>query len=103
MSYDNGRRNLLGNGLKMARKRAGYSAKKAAGVLLQQGLRCTRGTLLAWERGAGVTSREPFASDLVVIASAYGCTVQDFFAFEPAHPIAPPIIAHQPMAEFAHN
>jgi hypothetical protein len=35
---------------------------------------------LAWERGIGRTSREPFASDLAVIASVYGCSVADFFS-----------------------
>lgn len=79
MSYDIERRTVLAVGLKAARKRAGLSANKAASLLLSRGLRCTRGTLLAWERGGGMTSREPFASDLVVIADAYGCSVQDFF------------------------
>jgi transcriptional regulator with XRE-family HTH domain len=96
MSYDCQRRTVLGTGLKAARKRAGLSAKKAANVLLQKGLRCTRGTLLAWERGGGLTSREPFASDLVVIASAYGCSVEDFFRVEPS--IA---TAEEPALQFA--
>ena len=80
MTYDSHRRTVLGAGLKAARKRSGLSAKKAASLLLQNGLKCTRGTLLAWERGGGFTSREPFASDLIVIASVYACSVEDFFS-----------------------
>jgi transcriptional regulator with XRE-family HTH domain len=87
MSYDCERRTILGAGLKMARKRAGLSAKKAVSLLLEKGLPCTRGTLLAWERGGGLTSREPFASDLTVLASAYGCSVQDFFGVKVPEPM----------------
>lgn len=48
-------------------------------MFLSRGLQCSRGTLLAWERGFGRTSREPFASDLVVIAAGYNCSVNDLF------------------------
>lgn len=92
MSYDIDRRTVLAVGLKAARKRAGLSANKAASLLLSLGLRCTRGTLLAWERGGGMTSREPFASDLIVIASAYGCTVQDFFQMDRPATIPEPML-----------
>jgi len=70
---------LLASGLKAARNKAGLSANGAAGLIAVRGVACTRGTLLAWERGAGCTSREPFASDLSVIANVYGCKVGEFF------------------------
>lgn len=89
MSYDIDRRTVLAMGLKSARKRAGLSANKAASLLLSRGLRCTRGTLLAWERGGGMTSREPFASDLIVIADSYGCSVKDFFQMDRAATTSP--------------
>jgi transcriptional regulator with XRE-family HTH domain len=79
MAYNSQRRSQLGAGLKAARRRAGLSASDASAALTAKGLKCRRGTLLAWERGVGPTSREPFSSDLRLIASLYGCDVQDFF------------------------
>ncbi len=78
-SYDVHRRTLLAQGLKGARQRLGISARDAAAQLTAHGLDCTRGTLLAWERGGGRTSREPFASDLAVVAAVYHCAVAEFF------------------------
>lgn len=79
MAYDPLRRKLLGRGLKEARRQAGISASTAAAAISARGLHCTRGTLLAWERGVGRTSREPFCSDLCLIAGIYQCCVNDFF------------------------
>jgi hypothetical protein len=72
-------RRVLASGLKAARLRANLGSSEAARELTRRGLNCQRGTLLAWERGYGTTSREPYASDLPVIASLYGCGVSDFF------------------------
>lgn len=80
MAYHVERRAQLANGLKSARRNSGLSAQTAASLLATHGIRCSRGTLLAWERGQGKTSREPFASDLHAIASIYGCTVDDLFS-----------------------
>lgn len=80
MTYDPERRQRLGLALKAARQRAGLSASAASALIVAQGLKCSRGTLLAWERGIGRTSREPFCSDLNLIASIYKCSVNDFFA-----------------------
>lgn len=79
MSYHPDRRKRLGQCLKAARKKAGLSATKAALLLQSKGLRCSRGTVLAWERGYGHTSREPFSSDLGVIADAYACSIDEFY------------------------
>jgi transcriptional regulator with XRE-family HTH domain len=79
VSFDIDRRTALGRGLKTARNRAGMTVKEAASKLSSLGLECKRGTLLAWERGGGRSSREPFASDLAVIATLYGCQVNEFF------------------------
>lgn len=79
MPYNPHRRALFAKGLKAARKRAGLSAQQAAALLVERGLGCTRGTLLAWERGVGPTTREPFASDLGLIAGVYGCTIGSFY------------------------
>jgi transcriptional regulator with XRE-family HTH domain len=79
MSYDPERRRLLGLALKTARQRTGLSAAAASALIIAKGLKCSRGTLLAWERGAGRTSREPFCSDLNLIAAVYQCSVNDFF------------------------
>lgn len=79
MSYNADRRRVLGRGLKAARMRVSLSAAGASELITAKGVKCTSGTLLAWERGKGVTSREPFASDLLVIASVYGCSLNDFF------------------------
>jgi transcriptional regulator with XRE-family HTH domain len=70
--------------MKAARKRSGYTAQEAAELLTARGLECSRGTLLAWERGIGPTTREPFASDLAIISEVYGCQVDEFFAVEPS-------------------
>ena len=78
-SFDIGRRNVLSAGLKAARNRAGLSANEAASLLVSRGIPCKRGTLLAWERGSGQSTREPYASDLTMIASVYGCSVDEFF------------------------
>jgi transcriptional regulator with XRE-family HTH domain len=78
-TFDLGRRARLARGLKAARFRAKFPAKQAAMLLTSMGLSCQRGTLLAWERGRGTTSREPYASDLPVIAAVYGCSVDDLF------------------------
>jgi len=59
--------------------KAGLSAAAAAKLILAAGIKCRRGTLLAWERGNAPTCREPFASDLPIIAGVYGCDVSDFF------------------------
>ncbi len=80
MPYNVGRRTVLARGLKTARQQAGLSAKEAAERLTAAGVSCTRGTLLAWERGGGRTSREPFASDLWLISQAYGCSANDLFS-----------------------
>jgi len=82
VSFDIDRRTALGRGLKTARNRAGLSVKEAASKLSSLGLECKRGTLLAWERGGGRSSREPFASDLGVIAALYGCRVDEFFPLD---------------------
>jgi transcriptional regulator with XRE-family HTH domain len=79
MSFHPERRHQLAAGLKAARHKSGLSASQAADLIAIKGLACTRGTLLAWERGTGGTSREPFASDLSVLASVYGCRVMEFF------------------------
>lgn len=83
-TFDPERRARLAKGLKRARERSGMTSKEASAELTQRGLPCTLGTLLAWERGTGVTSREPFASDLGLIAELYRCTVESLFADEPA-------------------
>ena len=78
-SYDPQRRAALAAQLKAARKRAALSASEASRRICEQGLNCSRGTLLAWERGVGPSTREPFASDLKILAQVYGCEVEDFF------------------------
>lgn len=80
MAYHVERRAQLASGLKAARRNSGLSAQTAASMLAMHGIRCSRGTLLAWERGRGKTSREPFASDLQAIAEIYGCSVDDLFS-----------------------
>ncbi len=90
--YDIQRRAVFANGMKAARNRSGLSAQQAAALLTAHGLECTRGTLLAWERGQGPTTREPFASDLTIIARVYGCSVDEFFSSEEA-PGSPAIFA----------
>jgi transcriptional regulator with XRE-family HTH domain len=70
--------------MKAVRLRAGLNAADAAQLISASGIKCTRGTLLAWERGIGATSREPFASDLSVIAGIYRCKVADLFASQAA-------------------
>lgn len=80
MTYNPERRQRLGLALKTARQRAGLSASAASALIMARGLKCSRGTLLAWERGIGRTSREPFCSDLHLIASIYQCSVNDFFS-----------------------
>ena len=82
MSYNKERRQTLAMGLKAARHKSGMSASRAAALITLKGLACTRGTLLAWERGVGCTSREPFASDLSVLAAIYGCKIAEFFHLE---------------------
>jgi transcriptional regulator with XRE-family HTH domain len=79
MSYHANRRAVFAACLKTARRKSGLSASKAAQLLQSHGLACTRGTLLAWERGQGPTSREPFASDLSIIALVYGCGIEALF------------------------
>lgn len=79
MSYNAERRGILAWGLKVARKNATFSASAAAAAIAAAGIPCSRGTLLAWERGDGYTSREPFGSDLPIIAAIYGCSIADFF------------------------
>lgn len=79
MSYDPERRRSLAEGLKSARRRAGISSAAAAARLSVLGLKCTRGALLAWERGSGRTSREPFASDIGLFAALYDCSVADIY------------------------
>lgn len=86
MAYNAERRRNLGLALKAARQRANFSASHASQIISANGIKCSRGTLLAWERGIGRTSREPFASDLAVIARVYGCEVDDFF--KKVHPDA---------------
>ncbi len=85
MAYNADRRTILARGLKAARRSAELNATDAAKFISAMGIQCTRGTLFAWERGAGATSREPYASDLVVIARVYRCTVNDFFAQSEVH------------------
>lgn len=79
MAYNAERRRSLALGLKAARRRANVSASHASQMIAANGVKCSRGTLLAWERGVGRTSREPFASDLAVIARVYCCKVDEFF------------------------
>ena len=79
MSFDTYRRASLAFGMKAARRRAHLSTNGAANLITAAGIKCTRGSLLAWERGVGYTSREPFASDLPAIAKVYGCAVGDLF------------------------
>ena len=55
--FDIDRRTSLGRGLKAAQIAAGFSVKEAASKLSSFGLECKRGTLLAWERGGGRSSR----------------------------------------------
>lgn len=86
MVYDMSRRAALAEGLKAARRETGLSASSASALLVAKGLRCSRGTLLAWERGTGKTSREPFASDLATIAALYGCSVDAFFSYGRSDP-----------------
>lgn len=88
-TFDPERRARLARGLKRARERAGLTSKEAAAELTRLGLPCTLGTLLAWERGSGVTSREPFASDLGLIAELYHCSVEALFADEAAETKSP--------------
>ena len=78
MAYDPICRWTFADGLKAARNRAGLSATKAAARIAAMGIQCSPGALLSWERGRGST-REPFASNLTVIASVYGCTVNELF------------------------
>lgn len=86
MTYNIERRKMLGMALKAARQGAGLSASAASALIAARGLKCSRGTLLAWERGVGRTSREPFCSDLNLIAAVYQCSINDFFtnALEPS-------------------
>ena len=79
MSFNTERHVKFAHGLKTARQKAKLNAKDASSLIVAAGIRCTRGSLLAWERGGGATSREPFASDLPMIAKVYGCAVVDFF------------------------
>jgi transcriptional regulator with XRE-family HTH domain len=98
VGYDIERRTNLAKRLKAARQRAALSAKEAAEKLTSLGVACSRGTLLAWERGGGRTSREPFASDLNVLATAYACSVNVFFdempGPDPAASDASPTLPH---------
>ena len=43
------------------------------------GITCEWETILAWEHASGETSREPSASDLAIIALAFGCSVGELF------------------------
>jgi transcriptional regulator with XRE-family HTH domain len=88
MSFCAARRSVLASGLKAARHAAGLSAKDAAELISAAGVRCTRGTLLAWERGIGTTSREPYGSDLPVIVAVYRCTIADLFRFTPMETVS---------------
>jgi hypothetical protein len=78
-TYHLQRRAILALGLKTARRLAGLSALAASRLIAAQGIKCQRGTLLAWERAFGPTSREPFASDLATIAQVYGCSVESLY------------------------
>ena len=91
MGYDIERRTRFARRLKAARQRAQLSAKQASERLTSMGVACSRGTLLAWERGGGRTSREPFASDVALLAAAYGCDVNSLFDDTPVpqEPSAP--------------
>lgn len=73
------RRGDLDRGLKAARKKTELGATAAAHLIALTGIKCGRGTLLAWERGNRAMSREPFASDLPIIAEVYCCNIGDFF------------------------
>jgi transcriptional regulator with XRE-family HTH domain len=86
VGYDAQRRLILGLGLKAARQKAGLTAGKAASLIAERGIRCRASTLFAWERGIGPGSREPFASDLAMIAAVYGCTVDSFYRNPTAEP-----------------
>jgi hypothetical protein len=79
-TFDSNRRTALAHGLKAARRHAGLGSAEAALEITRRGLACQRGTLLAWERGSGATSREPYASDLTILAAVYDCTIGELFA-----------------------
>ncbi len=77
MAFDIDRRARLGRGLKIARRKLALTCADAARLISTAGVRCSEATLMAWERGRGRGSREPFASDLSVIARVYGCRIDD--------------------------
>jgi transcriptional regulator with XRE-family HTH domain len=79
MSFHTQRRAAFAARLKKIRRKSGLSASAAAELIRNHGLACSRGTLLAWERGQGTTSREPFASDLSILAAVFNCRIEDFF------------------------
>ena len=56
----------------------------ASGDDLQAAASAEKDWAMAWERGIGPTTREPFASDLAIISEVYGCQVDEFFAVEPS-------------------
>ena len=89
MAYDCDRRRELGGKLKTARQRTGLSAADAARMISAFDVRCTPGTVLAWERGSGGCAREPFASDLLVIAMVYRCSVDEFYPESPEFAVGP--------------
>ena len=83
MPYNIDRRSDLACGLKSARRNMKLTAASASKLISAKGVKCARGTLVAWERGNGLGSREPFASDLPIIAGIYECDVADLFRQPP--------------------
>lgn len=78
-TFNSDRRAILSRGLKSARQKARLSSREAIAMLSANGLSYRRSTLLAWEHH-GDSSREPFASDLPILAIIYNCSVEDLFA-----------------------
>jgi hypothetical protein len=103
MSYDTDRRCKLARGLKAARRNVNLSAAVAARLISAKGVKCTRGTLLSWERGHGLTSREPFASDLPIFAGIYECDVNALFGQSEAADATDQLLQPNAEAELATN
>lgn len=79
MPFNNIQHQILAQGLRAARNTIGLNLEEAADRISGMGVRCSRGSLLSWERVSGERAKEPFASSLPTIAAAYECTVNTFF------------------------
>lgn len=84
MAFDTERRARLGRGMKACRTKAGLTRADASSMISVAGIRCSPATLMAWERGRGGGSREPFASDLVMIAGVYHCRIDELCGYSSA-------------------